>query len=70
MERPCRWVIGAATMLSSIGMASGPWIGGFVFDTFGSYALMFIGSIAVGLGVMAVALAFPPQPSRAQLQPA
>jgi len=62
-------VFGAVTMLSSIGMSSGPLIGGFVFDVFGSYAWMFIGSAAVGLGAMAVALAFPPQPSRLRLQP-
>jgi len=63
-------VFGAATMLSSIGMSSGPLIGGFVFDTFGSYAWMFIGSSVVGIGAMAVALAFPPQPSRMRLQTA
>jgi MFS family permease len=57
-------------MLSSIGMSSGPLIGGFVFDTFGSYAWMFIGSSVVGIGAMAVALAFPPQPSRMRLQTA
>jgi MFS family permease len=62
-------VFGAVTMLSSIGMSSGPLIGGFVFDAFGSYAWMFIGSAAVGLGAMAVAFAFPPQPSRLRLQP-
>jgi MFS family permease len=62
-------VFGAATMLSAIGMAFGPWAGGWIFDTFGDYAWLFIGSAAVGLGAMAMALAFPPQP-REQLQPA
>jgi hypothetical protein len=41
-----------------------------VFDSFGSYAWLFIGSSLVGLGAVAMALAFPPQPSRTQLQPA
>jgi MFS family permease len=63
-------VFGAATMLSSLGMALGPLAGGFVFDAFDGYAWMFIGSFAVGLGAMALALAFPPQPSRGRLQPA
>jgi MFS family permease len=63
-------VLGAATMLSSLGMAFGPLAGGFVFDAFGGYAWMFIGSFAVGLGAMALAFAFPPQPSRVRLQPA
>jgi MFS family permease len=62
-------VFGAATMTSSIGMAFGPWAGGFVFDTFNSYAWLYIGSFSVGLGAVAVALAFPPQ-RREQLQPA
>jgi len=62
-------VFGAATMLSSIGMAFGPLAGGWIFDTFDAYSWLFIGSFAVGLGAVAVALAFPPLP-RVQLQPA
>jgi MFS family permease len=62
-------VFGAATMLSSIGMAFGPLAGGWVFDTFDAYSWLFVGSFAVGLGAVAVALAFPPAP-REQLQPA
>jgi MFS family permease len=57
-------VFGAATMLSSIGMAIGPLAGGFIFDTYGGYAWMFLGSLGVGLGAAAIALAFPPLPSR------
>jgi MFS family permease len=63
-------VFGAATMLSSLGMASGPLIGGYIFDQTNSYAWLFLGSAAVGLGAVAIALAFPPQPSRMKLQPA
>jgi MFS family permease len=65
-------VFGAATMVSSIGMAFGPVAGGWVFDTFDAYSWLFIGSFGVGLGAVAVALAFPPLPSRQreQLQPA
>jgi hypothetical protein len=48
-------------------MAFGPLVGGWVFDTFDGYAWLFIGSFAVGLGAVAVALAFPPLPRR-QLQ--
>ncbi|QND54788.1 MFS transporter (plasmid) [Phyllobacterium sp. 628] len=53
-------VFGAATMLSSIGMAFGPLVGGWIFDTSGSYAWLYLGSAAVGLGAVAIALAFPP----------
>jgi MFS family permease len=56
-------------MLSSIGMAFGPLAGGWIFDTFANYTWLFIGSAMVGLGAVAVALAFPPLP-RARLQPA
>jgi predicted MFS family arabinose efflux permease len=62
-------VFGAVTMLSSIGMAFGPLAGGWIFDTFDAYSWLFIGSFAVGLGAVAVALAFPPLP-RVRLQPA
>jgi MFS family permease len=57
-------VFGAATMTSAIGMAFGPVAGGWIFDTFDAYSWLFIGSAAVGLGAVAVALAFPPLPSR------
>jgi MFS family permease len=60
---------GAATMLSSIGMAIGPLAGGWIFDTFGGYAWLFIGSSFLGLAAVGIALAFPPAP-RARLQPA
>jgi MFS family permease len=71
-QRVMGTVFGAATMVSSIGMAFGPLAGGFVFDTFGNYAWLYIGSFSVALGAVAVAFAFPPLPSRAgeRLQPA
>ncbi|WP_454849185.1 MFS transporter [Rhizobium binxianense] len=62
-------VFGAVTMLSSIGMAFGPLAGGWIFDTFANYSWLFIGSAIVGLGAVAIALAFPPLP-RTRLQPA
>ena len=65
-------VFGAATMISAIGMAFGPLAGGWLFDTFNAYSWLYIGSFGVALGAVAIALAFPPQPSRLrnQLQPA
>jgi MFS family permease len=60
-------VFGAVTMLSSLGMAFGPLAGGWIFDSFGEYSWLFAGSAIVGLGAVAIALAFPPLP-RARLQ--
>jgi MFS family permease len=56
-------MIGAASMVSSLGMALGPVLGGWIFDHFGTYGWLYIGSFAVGLGATAIALAFPPFPS-------
>ena len=65
-------VFGAATMFSSLGMALGPAVGGWIFDTSGSYGWLYIASFGIGLGAVAIALAFPPFPSRqrAMAQPA
>jgi MFS family permease len=53
-------------------MALGPVVGGWIFDTFNAYDWLYIGSFAVGIGAAAIALAFPPLPSRetSRLQPA
>ena len=53
-------VIGAASLVSSLGMALGPLAGGWIFDAFGSYSWLYIGSFAMGLGAVAIACAFPP----------
>jgi MFS family permease len=63
-------VLGAAVMVSSAGMALGPLVGGWIFDRFGQYAWLYIGSFALGLGAVAIALAFPPVARRVQPQPA
>jgi MFS family permease len=62
-------VLGAATMLSCLGMSFGPLAGGWIFDRFGTYAWLFMGSAVVALGAVAIALAFPPARQPA-LQPA
>jgi MFS family permease len=51
---------GAATMASTVGMAIGPLTGGWIFDNFGAYHWLYVGSFAVGLGAVAVALTFRP----------
>ena len=64
-------ILGAAMMISSLGMALGPSVGGWIFDTYGEYAWLYIGSFIIGLGAAAIALAFPkPGAPPAPLQPA
>jgi MFS family permease len=51
-------VIGGTTMASSLGMALGPVLGGLIYDTFSSYAWLFIGAFSLGIGAFLSALAF------------
>ncbi len=52
-------VFGAVSAFASLGMALGPWAGGFVFDTFHGYVWLHAGSFAIGLAAVAIALSFP-----------
>jgi MFS family permease len=52
-------VLGGITMLSALGMALGPVGGGWVYDTFGNYVWLYIGSAALGAAAVLIALAFP-----------
>ncbi|HEY7239633.1 MAG TPA: MFS transporter [Burkholderiales bacterium] len=63
-------VFGAAAMVSSLGMAAGPAVGGWIFDSFGRYTWMYVYSGAIGLGAVAIALAFPPFPKAVGASPA
>ena len=65
-------VFGGAAMISSLGMALGPALGGWLFDTYGGYGLLYVGSFGVGVAAVAMALAFPAKPASAgaRLQPA
>ena len=57
-------VIGGTTTASSLGMALGPVLGGLIYDTFSSYAWLFIGAFSLGLGAFLAALAFTRLPRR------
>ena len=63
LER-CFTVLGAATMLSSLGMALGPLLGGWLYDRYGSYAWLYLGSLFVGLAAAGIAMTFPRTTSR------
>jgi len=55
-------VIGGTAMAGSLGMATGPVAGGLIYDSFASYAWLYIGSFAVGLGAFLMAMTFRPFP--------
>jgi MFS family permease len=61
-------VFGAAAMVSSLGMAAGPLVGGWIFDHFGAYRWLYVYSFAMGIGAVAIALAFPPFPKSIPLR--
>lgn len=57
-------VFGVVVMVSFFGMAIGPWLGGFVFDTFGTYAWLYLISASLGLMAAAIACAVRPNGGR------
>jgi MFS family permease len=62
-------VIGGTAMAGSLGMATGPLAGGLIYDTFASYAWLYIGSWAFGLGAFVMAMTFRPFPAKARREP-
>ena len=56
-------VIGGTAMAGSLGMATGPLAGGLIYDTFASYAWLYIGSWIMGLGAFLIILMFRPMPA-------
>jgi len=52
-------VFGAVSAFASLGMALGPWAGGYIYDTTHGYTWLHAGSFAIGLAAVAIALSFP-----------
>lgn len=60
-------VIGGIAMTGSLGMATGPLIGGLIFDLLQSYTWLYAGAWLLGIGAFLIAMTFkpvrrPPQP--------
>jgi MFS family permease len=53
-------IFGAVGFVSTLGMALGPWAGGWLYDTLGGYFWLYIGSFGIGLGAVAIAITFRP----------
>src|SRR5689334_5515624 len=52
-------VFGAVSAFASLGMALGPWAGGYIYDTTHAYTWLHAGSFAIGLAAVVIALSFP-----------
>jgi MFS family permease len=63
-------IIGASTMAGSLGMATGPLLGGWIFDTTANYGWLYIASFGTGIGAALIAWTFKPFPHARQRSPA
>jgi MFS family permease len=55
-------IIGGSTMAGSLGMATGPLLGGWIFDKTAGYGGLYIASFGMGIGAALIALTFKPFP--------
>jgi MFS family permease len=53
-------VMGGIAMAGSLGMATGPIAGGLIYDTFASYAWLYIGAWGMGIGAFLMMMLFRP----------
>ena len=66
-------IMGGTGMAGSLGMATGPVLGGWIFDTTGGYGALYLTSFGLGLGAFLIAMTFRPfnrAPTSARVQPA
>jgi MFS family permease len=59
-------IIGGSAMAGSLGMATGPLLGGWIFDATGSYGLLYIASFGMGIGAFLIAMTFRPFPKTSE----
>ena len=55
-------IIGGTAMAGSLGMATGPVLGGWIFDTTGGYGWLYVASFGMGIGATLIAVTFKPFP--------
>ena len=56
---------GAISLVASLGMATGPLLGGWLFDAFASYRWLYLTSLTMGLGAAVIAATLLPRPAAA-----
>jgi MFS family permease len=57
-------VFGVVAMIAALGMALGPPVGGWLFDTFGGYGWLYVGSSAIGITAALMAMTVRPRRPR------
>ncbi len=57
-------IIGGLTMAGGLGMATGPVVGGLIYDRFASYSWLFITCFCLGIGAFLIAMTFRPFPRK------
>ncbi len=62
-------IIGGTAMAGSLGMSTGPLLGGLIYDRFDSYTFMYVGSWGMGLAAVLILMAFRPFPNRERDMP-
>ena len=55
-------IMGGTGMAGSLGMASGPWLGGWIYETTGGYGAMYATCAVFGLAAFGIILTFRPFP--------
>ena len=53
-------IIGGTAMAANLGMATGPLTGGLIYDNFGSYVWLYVGSWGIGIGAFLISMTFRP----------
>lgn len=57
-------IMGGTAMAGSLGMSTGPLVGGMIYDHFNGYALMYIASCGMGLAAALILMGFRPFPAK------
>lgn len=62
-------IMGGTAMAGGFGMATGPVLGGLIYDQYATYSWMFVASAVLGMGAFVIALTFKPVSRISSAQP-
>ena len=57
-------LIGGMSMGGGLGMATGPVVGGLIYDAYNTYSWLFISCFCLGIGAFLIGMTFKPFPKR------